>query len=59
MATIEKRTYPSGLVGYRVLIRRHNFPFMSKTFRSLEAAKIWANKVEAYIDLKRAEKFLG
>jgi hypothetical protein len=53
MATIEKRKTKTGY-SWRVMIRRHGFPFQSKTFKLKANALMWARAVELKIDRLRA-----
>jgi len=49
MATIRKRTNPTGTVSYQVQIRLKGYPPQSESFAQLTLAKRWANQTETEI----------
>lgn len=55
MAYIEKRTYLSGKITYRVCIRLNGSPDISESFPTRRAAKEWSAKMEA--DVRQGRYF--
>lgn len=59
MATIQRRALLNGRVSYRAVIRRIDAPTMTKTFRSEDMAKAWAEEQENIILDRRERQAFG
>ncbi len=54
MATFTKKSLKTG-IRWMAVIRTAEVPYLSKTFKTKDAARTWARRMEADADLARAE----